>query len=545
MRLGRVFLLSIGMFALGVFAHKGHYIPKQVRALESRLEAWSVRPELVLAGQYSQNRERLPPVYDIDTALLPLRVRRTRLSDVLPVPKVGGAITTIGNTVIVLDRLGNLYSSLPSARQFAHRPFPPLPNAVSDYVRTPGAHLDANRFRAYDIKYVKSANLFAVSHEFFDKHAGKSRLAVSVIGVDEQTIKPTGDWKTVFLSDPEENGPNVEAGGRLASKDGRLYLTIGDYETARTFNDARSSLGKIVAIDLDTHKHQIISRGHRNPQGLLITNAGDMFSTEHGPAGGDELNLITQGADYGWPHVTLGTDYGKYSWQNAQVGRHAGYQAPAFAWVPSVGLSNLIQVSGFSPRWDGDLLVGSLKATSIFRVRLDKTRTLYVEPIWIGQRIRDIAQIEDGTIVLWTDDTQLLFVSVDRSQLAQDVRATKVASSTVSDTCLYCHHFGPTKVSDFAPTLSDLFDRRIASDNFRYSAGLRSKEGVWTEEALREFLNNPAEFANGTSMPRPNLDEDQFEAVIEELKRSGHPEVDSPRESSPGIRVELAKHHGS
>jgi cytochrome c2 len=270
-----------------------------------------------------------------------------------------------------------------------------------------------------------------------------------------------------------------------------------------------------------------------------------MFSTEHGPAGGDELNLIAEGADYGWPHVTLGTDYGTYSWQNAQVGEHTGYEAPAFAWVPSVGLSNLIQVSGFSPRWDGDLLVGSLKATSIFRVRFEKTRILYVEPIWIGQRIRDIAQIEDGTIVLWTDDTQLLFVAVDRSQLGQNARATKLANTTVSDACLYCHHFGPTKISDFAPTLSDLFDRRIASDNFRYSAGLRNKEGVWTEEALREFLHRPAEFANGTSMPRPNLDEDQFDEVIEELKRNGKPYSDSPRDSPSRIRVALAKHDGN
>ena len=422
---------------------------------------------------------------------------------------------------------------------------PALPNNVVGYVRKPGAHLDDNTFRAYDIKFVKAARLFAVSHESFDSRVGRSRLAVSVINVDPRTMKPAGDWKTVFLSDPEVNGPNVEAGGKLAWKDGRLFLTIGDYETSRTSLD-RSGFGKIVAIDLETHEQKTISRGHRNPEGLLITSDGDMFSTEHGPSGGDELNLISEGADYGWPHVTLGTDYGTYSWQHARVGAHDGYEAPAFAWVPAVGLSNLIQVSGFSPRWDGDLLVGSLKATSVYRVRLDKKRIVYVEPIWIGQRVRDLAQIEDGTIVVWTDDTQLLFVNVDRSQLAENVRATKVAYSTVSDTCLYCHHFGPTKASDFAPTLSDLFDRRIASDNFRYSAGLRNKEGVWTEEALRDFLHNPAEFANGTSMPRPNLEEDQFDVVIEELKRNAQIEAEgSPRGSSSGIRMALAKHHSN
>src|SRR5262245_423424 len=441
MRLGRLLLLSIGMFTLGALAHKGHYIPRVIRELELGLRAWSLNPEVALAEQYSRNSERLSPEQDLDTALLPLHVRRTRLSDVLSVPKVGGAITTIGNTVIVLDRLGNLYSSLPSPRQFARLPFPPLPNNLLDYLRTPDAQLDANTFRAYEIKYLESARLFAVSHEYFAKHLHKSRLAVSVIGVDELTLKPTGEWKTIFLAEPELNGPNVEAGGKIAFKDGRLYLTIGDYETGRTLTEPRPGLGKIVEIDLDTYAHKIISKGHRNPQGLLITSDGNILSTEHGPSGGDELNMIVEGADYGWPHVTLGTDYGKYSWKNARVGEHTGYQPPVFAWVPSVGLSNLIQVSGFNPRWDGDLLVASLKATSLFRLRLEKTRIVYAEPIWIGQRIRDIAQIGDGTIVLWTDDTQLLFVSVDRSQLAQDVRATKLASSTVSDSCLYCHHF--------------------------------------------------------------------------------------------------------
>jgi cytochrome c2 len=279
---------------------------------------------------------------------------------------------------------------------------------------------------------------------------------------------------------------------------------------------------------------------------LLITDSGEMLSTEHGPAGGDELNLIAEGANYGWPSVTLGTEYGAYSWRNSsRVGEHTGYQAPMFAWVPSVGLSNLIQVSGFNARWDGDLLVGTLKATSLFRIRLDKTRVLYVEPIWIGQRIRDIAQMADGTIVLWTDDTQLLTLSVDQDTFERNVRPNKAANSALSDACMYCHHFGSTSPSDFAPTLNGLFNRRIASDNFRYSAGLRNKEGVWTEEAIREFLRNPAGFANGTSMPKPNLDEDQFDEVIDALKRNGLRDSDSPGGSVRIVRSQLGKHHVS
>jgi aldose sugar dehydrogenase len=133
--------------------------------------------------------------------------------------------------------------------------------------------------------------------------------------------------------------------------------------------DPASSFGKIFEIDLDTENSRVVSLGHRNPQGLTVTSRGALFSTEHGPKGGDELNLITEGSNYGWPNVSLGTEYKGYDLENhAPVGEHTGYQAPVFAWVPSIGPSNLIEVRGFDRRWDGDLLVASLKANSLFRL---------------------------------------------------------------------------------------------------------------------------------------------------------------------------------
>src|SRR5262249_31167125 len=132
-----------------------------------------------------------------------------------------------------------------------------------------------------------------------------------------------------------------------------------------------------------------------------------LFSTEHGARGGDELNVIAEGSNYGWPNVTLGTGYDSYNWEvgRSLVGTHAEYTAPLFAWVPSIAVLQLIEVNNCHPRWDGDLLVGSLKASSLYRLRLEAGRVLYSEPIWIGQKIRDIAQTINGIIVLWTDDT--------------------------------------------------------------------------------------------------------------------------------------------
>jgi cytochrome c2 len=84
---------------------------------------------------------------------------------------------------------------------------------------------------------------------------------------------------------------------------------------------------------------------------------------------------------------------------------------------------------------------------------------------------------------------------------------------------VWCHHFGPTSVSDFAPSLSNVLGRKIASDNFRYSAALRNKEGVWTEKSLSEFLSDPQKFASGTSMiPPTNLSQEDIKEIIQSLK---------------------------
>src|SRR5262249_34558222 len=103
----------------------------------------------------------------------------------------------------------------------------------------------------------------------------------------------------------------------------------------------------------------------------------------------------------------------------------------------------------------------------------------------IGQRIRDIAQLQDGTIVLWTDDTELQFISVDRQRLEQNQRDPTSYSTSLY--CMNCHHFGPTIETSFAPSLTNLLGKKIGSDNFRYSAALRTKDGIWTEISLREI----------------------------------------------------------
>ena len=533
-----VALLAFGMFVLGAAYNKYRLFPYELIRTISFTSFGAMRrlymnPSEILSKQYWHDINTVAQGRDIDTALLPVKVKGVRISEHYPTPKVAGGITTIGNTVIVLDRLGNIYSCGDGGDNLKKLSFPELPNHIAAYLTQPDAVVDDKRFRAYSIKYVAIAGLLAVSHEYFDELSHKTRLAVSVIHIDSETLQSRGGWQTIFVGDAESTGPNEQAGGILSVRSSdRLYLSVGDYgiEDPMVSQDPNSRMGKILEINLNTHNVKMVSLGHRNPEGLIMTAGGTLFSTEHGPAGGDELNLITEGSNYGWPIVTLGTDYGSYGWRGSKfVGEHTGYQAPIFAWVPSIAVSNLIQVEGFDKRWDGDLLVASLKAQSLFRLRLEKQAVLYSEPIWIGQRLRDIAQLQNGTIVLWTDDTELQFISVDRKRLEKDQRNPTVTTSTLVTSCMYCHHFGPTNTADFAPSLTNVLGRKIGSDNFRYSAALRTKEGTWTEALLREFISDPDKFATGTGMPNLHLDKDQMNDVLRDLKNNSAVPIAGPR----------------
>jgi glucose/arabinose dehydrogenase len=511
----------VGGATVGFALHKFRYA--QVQKLLRRIsQGKPADPAEVLSRQYSRDREPVPSDRRVDTGLLPAKIKTVRLSDHFPIAKTGGAIATIGDVVLVLDRLGNIYSSRVDGAQLEKRAFPPLPNNVEAYLKTPGAVLDGRRFRAYDIEYLKLSKMLAVSHEYFDVRLGETRLAVSVIPMDDKSISPIGKWRTIFLSEPEPNGPNEDGAGRLVEEAlDKVYLTVGDYmvTSPEVSQDMNSSFGKILEIDIRTGSKRVISLGHRNPEGLVKTRSGALFSTEHGPKGGDELNSIVQGANYGWPNVSLGTEYASYDFAgSARTGDHSGYTLPLFSWLPSIAVSNLIEIQGFDSRWNGDILVGSLKALSLFRLRLNGGRVLYSEPIWIGQRIRDLAQLKDGTIVLWTDDTQLMFVSVDREQLSANERPASQVSERLNSACMYCHHTGTTTSADPAPTLSGLFSRRIASDNFRYSAGLRNLSGSWDDEKLKKFLAAPDKFANGTSMPNLDLDAASIDKIVRDLR---------------------------
>lgn len=208
-------------------------------------------------------------------------------------------------------------------------------------------------------------------------------------------------------------------GGRLAlqAPTRRLFFTVGDHSLDRHHKRASDIAaqqpglpwGKVGYLDLKDGSVHPFSLGHRNPQGLTFLADGRLLESEHGPQGGDEINDIRESGNYGWPYRSYGTEYGSSVEYRASLPpeKPASYVEPMHAFTPSIAPTQLVQVQGFHSRWNGDVLLGSLRAQTLFRIRLAGDRVVLVEPIRLEHRIRDVRQMQD-TLVLLTDDGRLL-----------------------------------------------------------------------------------------------------------------------------------------
>ncbi len=227
--------------------------------------------------------------------------------------------------------------------------------------------------------------------------------------------------QVVFRQEPKV-ASSAHFGCRLVfGRDGNLFITLGDRFSRRDdAQDLSNHLGKIVRIAPDGSvprdnpllgrsgaRPEIWSWGHRNVQGAALHPAtGALWAHEHGPQGGDELNVVTGGRNHGWPVVTAGREYG--SGAAIGQGETRADVAPALrTWVPSVAPSGMAFVtSDRYPGWKGSLLIGTLKAQRLLRLTLDGERVTGEQ--WLlaglGERIRDVRQGPDGRVYLLTDN---------------------------------------------------------------------------------------------------------------------------------------------
>ena len=355
-----------------------------------------------------------------------------------------GAIAALGEDLLVAGRWGALavVGTGGSVLRLPHG----LPMNATAY----RAHADFSDFRhsqflVADILLKPLAagrwRLFATHHYFVESSAVGSnacirfRLSVTTIERSTAGYAASPSWRTVFDAEPclPTSGfdRGRQAGGRMvADGPAHVLLVTGDYgmdgRAGRGLLGVvdgvahpgymaaqlpESHFGKLLRVETHTGEVEVLASGLRNPQGLARDAHGNLWETEHGPKGGDELNLLKPGANYGWPLVTHGVGAGgRLNMGDATaVGQHEGYEAPVFAWVPAIGITALaVNDTAALPLWRDDLLVASLEGTagagrSIYRVRrsgAQRRQVRYVERILFDAPIRDLAQTPDGRIAL-------------------------------------------------------------------------------------------------------------------------------------------------
>ena len=215
-------------------------------------------------------------------------------------------------------------------------------------------------------------------------------------------------------------GSDRHFGSRIAFDDTHLYFSIGDRGNRPNGQNLETHAGSILRlnvdgsvpqdnpfVDVEGARNEIWSYGHRNPQGLVWDSVKQrLWSIEHGPRGGDELNLIERGANYGWPIISYGKEYA--SFRSVGEGTHKeGMEQPKKFYIPSIAPGSLMQYTGEAfPEWQGDLFAGALKLRHINRIDLDPEGNVVAEERLmedLNERIRALLESPEGWIYFSTD----------------------------------------------------------------------------------------------------------------------------------------------
>jgi cytochrome c2 len=464
----------------------------------------------------------------------------------------GGGIEQFGDHYLVATGSGRLFalrwdagSKDLDSKELEHR----VPVNRDEFVAD-SAHdirIPTVFFRVADILVRDHGDTFELyaSHQYWNREKKCNTVRISETSGrydDFEAAKQPAAWQTLYESAPclplksyGDPYAGFQIGGKMAFLDDRtILIAIGDHafdgveDKAMLPQDESAAYGKIMAVDIESGAAEVYSSGHRNPQGLTVAGDGSIWETEHGPRGGDELNLIVRGRNYGWPLVTLGTNYNQPLWPlNPKQGRHEGFEAPAFAWVPSIGVSSVISVRNGFQNWQGDLLVSALNDSSIRRTRVTDGKVMFAERIEIGERVRDILQDRDGRLVLWTEEqrvppTYTAVVVIDEVKDARSIEGLSSAErgELVFTQCDGCHRVIDGWFHTIGPDLFGVNGRKIASaPKFGYSPALSGISATWTDENLDAFLENPQKFAPGTTMVFPGIADRATRAeIIQYLK---------------------------
>ncbi len=249
---------------------------------------------------------------------------------------------------------------------------------------------------------------------------GKGKLSANEKSIENPQV--------IFRATPTYDG-KLHYGSRLVfDKDGSLFVSTGersDLETRPLAQNTMAYLGKVLKITKDgkpaagnpftgniKYKPEIYTYGHRNPQGLALDEKGQLWEAEMGPKGGDEVNLIQPGKNYGWGDVTYGLEYsGKKI--NEGTTQKAGTEQPVYYWDPSISMSGITFYSGTIPEWKNNLFLGCLSGEKIIRLVIRDNEVVGEE--WLledqKERFRDVLNGQDGNLYGITDSGKLYKIS--------------------------------------------------------------------------------------------------------------------------------------
>jgi glucose/arabinose dehydrogenase len=288
---------------------------------------------------------------------------------------------------------------------------PPLKGLPEVWASGQGGLLDV----ALDRSFADNGNVYFCYAERAG-NGGRTAVARAKLNANAGRLD---DVKVIFRQDgPLSSGNHY--GCRIAQgKDGNLFVSLGEHFSSRDeAQNLANHLGKLIRIapdgtappdnpfvGRDGAKSEIWSYGHRNEQGLAINPAsGELWETEHGPRGGDEVNIIGKAKNYGWPVIGFGIDYSGAKIHDSTS--RPGMEQPVKYWVPSIAPSGMAFYTGaLFPTWRGSLFTGALAGQMLVRLSLDGNKVTGEERLLqnLNERIRDVRQGPDGALYLLTD----------------------------------------------------------------------------------------------------------------------------------------------
>jgi len=381
---------------------------------------------LVLAGQAAQAQDSraspplpsFPQIYE--TADLKIRV--DKIADGLANP---WSLAWLPNgDVLITERAGRL-------RVFRNGALDPEPIANVPEVRITalGGLLDVlphPNFAQNQILYLTYTK------------GGEGNLATTALTRARFDGKALKDAKEIFVAENWSSSPTNFGGRMTFGRDGKLYLTIGERQEPERAQNTMLHGGKVLRLNDDGtapadnpfagkpgYLPEIYSVGHRSPQGLAVNPAtGELWENEHGPLGGDEINIVRAGKNYGWPLVTYGKDYD--GTVISEYSTREGYESPFLFWVPSIAISGMSFYTGDKlTAWKGNAFVGSMmqgrtRATGhVQRITFsDDGQPIQREPILgqLRQRIRDVRPGPDGLIYVLTDQNPGVLLRIEPAE---------------------------------------------------------------------------------------------------------------------------------